>query len=105
MSSSRKLHYAWVVAGVTFTVLLVAAAIRSTPGLLIVPLEKEFQWSRATISFAVGVNILLYGLIGPFAAAMMETFGVRRIMLCALSALGIGVALTPFMQQSWHLVL
>ena len=104
MSAWRKLHYAWTVAAVTFVVLLVAGAIRASPGLLLVPLETEFHWSRATISFAVGVNILLYGLIGPFAAAMMETFGVRRMMLGALAAIGIGVALTPLMQQSWQLV-
>src|SRR5688500_9935322 len=100
----RKLHYAWIVAAVTFDVLLVGGATRASPGLLIVPLENEFQWSRATISFAVGVNILLYGVIGPFAAAMMESFGVRRMMVAALAAIGVGVALTPLMQQSWQLI-
>ena len=60
--------------------------------------------ARATISFAVGVNILLYGFIGPFAAAMMETVGVRRMMVGALAAIGVGIALTPLMQQSWQLV-
>ncbi len=104
MSCRSKVHYAWVIAAVTFVALLVAGATRSSPALLIVPLETEFQWSRATISFAVGVNILLYGLIGPFAAAMMETFGVRRMMLGALGAIAAGVALTPLMQHSWHLV-
>src|SRR6185503_13041309 len=104
MLGRGKLHYAWIVAAVTFVVLLVGGATRASPGLLIVPLENEFQWSRATISFAVGVNILLYGLIGPFAAAMMESFGVRRMMVGALAAIGTGIALTPLMQQSWHLV-
>jgi sugar phosphate permease len=104
MFGRSKVHYAWVVAGVTFVALLVGGATRASPALLIVPLENEFQWSRATISFAIGVNILLYGLIGPFAAAMMETFGVRRMMLSALAAIGVGVALTPLMQQSWQLV-
>lgn len=104
MFDRGKLHYAWIVAAVTFVVLLVGGATRASPALLIVPLENEFQWSRATISFAVGVNILLYGLIGPFAAAMMESFGVRRMMLGALAAIGVGVALTPLMQQSWQLV-
>jgi sugar phosphate permease len=104
MLGRSKLHYAWVVAAVTFVALLVGGATRASPGLLIVPLESEFQWSRATISFAIGVNILLYGLIGPFAAAMMETLGVRRIMLGALAAIGVGVALTPLMQQSWQLI-
>jgi sugar phosphate permease len=100
-----KLHYAWVVAAVTFLALLVAAGLRSTPGVLIVPLEAEFGWSRATISFAVGLNIFLYGLIGPFAAAVMDRFGLRRTMLAALALIAAGVALTPLMTRPWQLVL
>ena len=84
---------------------LVAAGVRSTPGVLIVPLEAEFGWSRATISFAVAVNILLYGLVGPFAAAIIERFGLRRTVGSALALLSLGVALTPLMTRPWHLVL
>jgi hypothetical protein len=73
--AAGRVHYAWVVCAVTFAVVLVTAGVRSTPGVLIVPLENEFRWSRATISFAVGVNLLFYGLIGPFAAAAMDRFG------------------------------
>ena len=101
----RKPHYAWIVAGVTFATLLMAGGIRGSPGILVVPLENEFHWSRATISFAVGVNICLYGLIGPFAAALMESAGLRRTMLGALALIGTGVLITPAMQQSWQLVL
>jgi MFS family permease len=85
--------------------LLIAAGLRATPGVLIVPLETEFGWSRATISFAIGVNILLYGLIGPFAAAVMDRFGLRRTMLGALALIAAGVALTPLMTRPWQLVL
>src|ERR1700724_717171 len=104
MARQRKLHYAWIVAGVTFLTLLIAAGLRSTPGVLIVPLEAEFGWSRATISFAIGLNIFLYGLIGPFAAAMMDRFGLRRTMLAALVCIASGVALTPLMTRSWQLI-
>ncbi len=100
----KRLHPAWIVAGCTFFALLVAAAIRSTPGVLIVPLEAEFHWSRATISFAVAVNILLYGLLGPFAVALLERFGMRRTVGSALALLAVGVGLTPLMTQSWQLV-
>ena len=72
---ARPLHYAWIIAAVTFVVVLLTAGVRAAPGILIVPLEEEFHWSRATISFAVGVNLLLYGLVGPFAAALMDRFG------------------------------
>ncbi|MGE4239379.1 MFS transporter [Ramlibacter sp.] len=100
----RKLHYAWIVAAVTFATLLVSGAIRATPGLLIVPLEQEFHWSRATISFAVAVNILMYGAIGPFAASMLESYGLRRMMLMAMVLIATGVALTPLMREPWQLV-
>lgn len=67
----RKLHYAWIVAAVTFLILLVTAGIRATPSILIVPLEHEFQWTNAAISGAIAVNIALFGIIGPFAAYLM----------------------------------
>ena len=63
----RSFHYSWIVAGLTFLALLIAAGIRSAPGVLIVPLEHEFGWSMATISLAISINLVLYGLIGPFA--------------------------------------
>jgi MFS family permease len=100
-----QLHYAWIVVGVTFVTLLVAGAIRGSPGILVVPLENEFHWSRATISFAIGVKIFLYGLVAPFAAALMETVGVRRTMLGALALIGAGAATTPLIQAPWQLVL
>jgi sugar phosphate permease len=100
-----RVHYAWIIAGVTFVVVLLTAGVRSAPGVLIVPLEEEFHWSRATISFAIGVNLLLYGLIGPFAAALMDRFGVRRTMTLSLTASALGVALTPAMHEAWQLIL
>ncbi|HEX2449863.1 MAG TPA: MFS transporter [Gemmatimonadales bacterium] len=101
----KRLHYAWTVAAVTFLVLLVAAGIRSTPGVLLVPLEKEFGWSHASISTAVAINLVLYGLIGPFAAAVIDRFGVRRTLSAALVILGVGVGLTTLMREHWQLVL
>ncbi len=105
MVKVSRVHYAWVIAAVTFAVLLTAAGIRSTPGVLMVPLETEFGWSRSTISFAVAINIFLYGLAGPFAAAILERFGLRRTIIAALAIIATGVALTPLMQQSWQLIL
>src|SRR5579863_2581295 len=103
--SGPRPHYGWVVAAVTFVLILITAGVRAAPGVLIVPFEDEFHWSRATISFAIGVNLLLYGAIGPFAAAAMDRFGVRRTMCLALSATAVAVALSPLMRASWQLVL
>jgi len=100
-----RLHYGWIVAGVTFLTLLASAGIRATQGILIIPLEKEFGWTRATVSFAVSINILLYGLFGPFAAALMDRVGVRRVMMASLGLVAAGVGLTTVMRASWQLVL
>lgn len=101
----RRLHYAWIIVAVTFATVVVTAGVRATPSILIVPLEAEFGWSRAMISFAVGVNLLLYGAVGPFAAAVMDRFGARRTMILALAATAAGVALTPAMHAPWQFVL
>jgi MFS family permease len=100
-----KFHYGWIIAGVTFLTLLAAAGIRSTPGVLIVPLENEFHWTRASISFAVSVNLLLYGLMGPFTAALMDRLGVRLTMFIAIALVSVGVSLTTLMTAEWQLVL
>ena len=104
-SRAPSLHPAWLALAVTFLVLLSAAAVRATPGVLFLPLEQEFHWSRATVSLAVSVNILLYGLVGPFAGALMQQLGVRRTTIIALTLLAGGVSLATVVTQPWQLVL
>jgi sugar phosphate permease len=104
-AAARRIHPAWWVAAVTFLALVGAAAFRAVPGVLIDPLHAEFGWSVATVSGAVAVNMALYGLTAPFAAALMERFGLRRVVVCALLVVAVGSALTVFMTASWQLVL
>jgi len=101
----ERIHRGWFVAGATFVVLLVGAAIRATPGVLIVPLERELGWSRATISGAISLNLLLYGLMGPFCAAVAEKVGVRRTMAGAMAMLAAALLLATGMRSPWQLVL
>jgi MFS family permease len=102
---THRVHPAWWVAAVTFLALVGAAAFRAVPGVLIEPLRAEFGWSVTTISAAVAVNMALYGLTAPFAAALMERFGIRRVVVAALLLTSVGSGLTVFMTASWQLVL
>ena len=95
----RPLHYAWLIVIVTFVTLITTAGFRATPGVLIVPLQQEFGWSRGTISLAVSLGLLLFGLTAPFSAALMERFGMRRVMLIALLTIATG-ALWPGVSSS-----
>ena len=70
-----RIHYAWIVVGLMFTVILATVGVRAAPGVLIVPLERAFGWSPATISGAISLNILLGGLVGPFGAALIQRIG------------------------------
>jgi predicted MFS family arabinose efflux permease len=103
--STGRVHAAWIVLGVVFLVLLGAAGTRAAPGVLMLPIERELHWSRATISLAISVNLALYGLTGPFAAAAMQRFGVRRTLLVALATLGFGVFASAAMTAPWQMVL
>ncbi|MER5731151.1 MFS transporter [Streptomyces sp. NPDC002138] len=100
-----RVHRAWSVAVVTFVTIIGAAAFASLPGLLFDPLHKEFAWSRGTIGFAVSVNLALYGLTAPFAAALMDRYGIRRVVVVALTVISGGTAATVWMTASWQLVL
>src|SRR3954465_11526873 len=101
----RRIHPAWWVAAVTFLALIGAAAFRAVPGVLIDPLHEEFGWSLSTISLAIAINLALYGLTAPFAAALMERFGIRRVVVAALLVVALGSGLTVVMTASWQLLL
>jgi MFS family permease len=104
-SIAGRLHYGWIAAGLAGLVLLCAAGVRATPGVLIVPLEQAFGWDRSTISSAIAFNLVLFGLMGPFAGAAMQRFGIRRTVLWALVVLALAIALSTQMTRPWHLVL
>lgn len=99
-----RVHRAWFVAAVAFVAILGAAGFRATPGVMIEPLQAEFGWSRGAISFAVSVNLVLYGLTAPFAAALMDRFGMRRVVTAALVLVAAGSGFTIWMNASWQLV-
>lgn len=100
-----RIHRAWLVAAVTFLALISAASFRSTTSILFMPIEMEFGWTRETTSFAISVNLVLYGLTAPFAATLMERFSIRRVTPVALLLIALGSGLTVFMTEAWQLVL
>ena len=104
-SRRPRLHWAWVVAAVSFVALLGAAAFRSVPGVFMNPLHHEFGWSHGTVGLAMSVNMTLFGVTAPFAAALMDRFGVRHVLAVALTLIAAGSALSLAMTASWQLVL
>src|ERR1700749_2588761 len=100
-----KFHHAFVVVAVVFFALLAAAGVRSTPAVLMVPWGQDFGWSRAVISFAAATGIFLFGMTGPFAAAAMQRFGVRRTVLAAMVLMSPSTGASLLMTRSWQLIL
>ncbi|MFH8609300.1 MFS transporter [Streptomyces sp. NPDC018029] len=100
-----RIHRAWFVAAVTFVTIIGAAAFRSLPGLLFDPLNDEFGWSRGTVGLAVSLNLALYGLTAPFAAALMDRYGIRKVVAVALIVIASGSGLTVWMDSAWQLLL
>jgi len=106
LSSERgrqpRLHYAWVVVGITFLALLVAAGVRAAPGVLIKPLEAEFGWDRASISLAVAISILTFGLGGPVSGGLVDRFGPRRVMFGGMLVVGVGLLPLLVLTELWQ---
>lgn len=100
-----RVHPAWWVAGVAFLALLSAAGFRAAPGALMVPLHHEFGWSTSVMSLAVSVNLVLYGLTAPFAAALMDRFGIRQVVAAALALVALGAGGSVLMTASWQLLI
>jgi predicted MFS family arabinose efflux permease len=102
----RQKHvWPWMIAAIGFVALVAAAGFRATPGALVEPLQSEFGWSTGIIGFAMSVNLALYGVTAPFASALMERFGVRKVTAGAMTLIGLGSGLAIFMTASWQLVL
>ena len=101
----RNIHYGWIIVGATLLTTVITAAAMSTPGVLIVPLEKEFGWTDAQISSALALRLMLFGLFGPFAAAFMNRYGVRAVMVSAVILISAGYLASLVMTQVWQLVL
>ncbi|MBO8178586.1 MAG: MFS transporter [Bacillus sp. (in: Bacteria)] len=101
----NRIHYSWIILIITFFSIIVAGIVRSSSGVFIVPFENEFGWDRSVISLAFAISLFLYGISGPFMAALIEAFGLKKMMMAAMVTLLTGIVLTFFMQQSWHLIL
>jgi MFS family permease len=101
----QRIHPAGIAALVTFCTLVATSGFRAAPSVLIVPLQSAFGWSRSSISSAVSINVLVYGLTAPFAAALMERFGIRRVVMIALTVVGTGAWCTQYITHPWHLVI
>lgn len=101
----KKIHYSWIILAIAFFAIIVAGIIRSSAGVFLEPFEAEFGWERPTISFAFALSLFLYGLAGPFMAAFVEIFGLKRMMILSMGFLVAGLGLSFLMQQEWQLIL
>jgi MFS family permease len=100
-----RVHYAWVIVAVMFVVIVASVGVRAAPSVLILPMGRDFGWSVATISGAVSLNIALFGLVGPFAAALLRTIGLKRTVLASMALLALGAGSSAFITQVWQLYL
>ena len=99
----KGIHYAWVVAGLGFLTMLISSAALGLPGAFLRPLSREFGWTTSQISSALAIRFALFGLLGPFAAILMERYGLRRIVCVALLLIAAGLLLATRMNALWQL--
>ncbi|MBM7633104.1 MFS transporter [Geomicrobium sediminis] len=101
----RNLHYGWVILGITFFSIIAAGVTIASSGVLMTPFQRDFGWDRSAIALAFGVSLFLYGIAGPFIAALLESVGLRRMMIGSMLTLLTGSILTLVMTEPWHLII
>src|ERR1044071_5682879 len=102
---SLPFYYGWFVISLCFLTTLTSAGVRSSPSVLIHPLEAEFGWSRTLIASAVSMNLLLFGIAAPLSGFLIDRFGPRKVMMGSLALLIAGVSGTIVMTQFWQFFL
>lgn len=100
-----RIHYSWIIVTITFFTIIVVGIVSSSGGVFLTPFEDYFGWNRSTISLAFGLSMFIYGLSGPFVAATVERFGLKKMMLLSMIILIIGILLTFLMNQSWQIII
>ncbi|WHZ05685.1 MFS transporter [Neobacillus sp. YX16] len=101
----KRIHYSWFILVITFFSIIVAGIVMSSSGVFIDPLEKEFGWDRSIIALAFAISLFLYGISGPFMAALLEVNGLKKMMIVSMATLLTGILLTLMMNQSWQMIL
>ncbi|MDR7079006.1 MFS family permease [Neobacillus niacini] len=100
----KRIHYSWFILAITFFSIIVAGIVMSSSGVFIDPLEKEFGWDRSIIALAFAISLFLYGISGPFMAALLEVIGLKKMMIVSMATLLTGIILTLMMNQSWQMI-
>ncbi|MEH7387813.1 MFS transporter [Bacillus sp. JJ1521] len=101
----KSIHYSWFILAITFFSIIVAGIVISSSGVFIDPLENEFGWDRSIIALAFATSLFLYGISGPFMAALLEVIGLKKMMIISMATLLTGIILTFIMNQSWQMII
>ncbi|WP_066299995.1 MFS transporter [Bacillus sp. FJAT-29937] len=101
----KRIHYSWLILAITFFSIIVAGIVMSASGVFIDPFEKEFGWDRSVIALGFGISMFLFGISGPFMAALLNVIGLKKMMIVSMSTLLTGIMLTFIMNQSWQMII
>ncbi|WP_394236157.1 MFS transporter [Niallia oryzisoli] len=101
----KRLHYSWFILAITFFSIIVAGIVVSSSGIFIDPFEKEFGWDRSVIALAFAISMFLYGISGPFMAALLNVMGLKKMMIASMATLLTGVILIFIMNQTWQMII
>lgn len=101
----KRIHYSWFILSITFFSIIVAGIVMSSSGVFIDPFENEFGWDRSVIALAFAISMFLYGISGPFMAALLNVIGLKKMMIVSMATLLTGIILTFIMNQSWQMII
>jgi predicted MFS family arabinose efflux permease len=103
-TANSRARGAWIVTLAAAAILMVTMGARQSIGLFISPLNSSTGLGIATISFALAIAQLMWGVVQPVAGAVADRYGPGKVLVGGLLLLSLGTALTPFMTSGFDLI-
>lgn len=103
--ANRGLYYGWVVVAVCFANLFCVMGIRFAFGVFYVAILADTGWQRAETAAIFSVSMAVYALTILLSGALFDWLGPRRLFPAAIAVLGVGLALTSRISNTFEFYL
>lgn len=99
----RKIYYGWwLAAGCVLSMAFASGVSFWSFGLYVEPLEEEFGWSRAEVSFGFSAGLMVSGLFGPLIGRWVDARGPRQSIIAGAILTALSYILLAYTSALWQ---
>ena len=98
-----RVHYAWIIIGLSVLLYLAGGSITQAFGVVILPLQDEYGWSQGSITLAYGISAIMSAVLSPVVGIATDRYGGRPVLFVGVACFFIGTAISALATDVWHI--